>query len=127
MRRIIMSDVIIVAVIALLGLISLRGCVKHFKGQGGCCGGGSSIKPEKKKLEGKKIAEKVITIEGMHCENCKNSVEKHINRMEGAAVQVNLKKHIAVVSMDRKISDGDLKKAVEEAGFKVTDIQIKEA
>lgn len=122
-----MSDGIIIGVIVIFGIISFRGCLKHFKGQGGCCGGENSTKPEKKKLKGKKIAEKVITIEGMHCDNCKNSVEKHINRIEGAATQVNRKKHIAVVSMERMISDEELKKAVEEAGFKVTDIQIKEA
>ena len=40
-----------------------------------------------------------------------------------ASAKVNLKKEEAVVSYDREIDDDDLKKAVEEAGFKVVDIR----
>ena len=44
-------------------------------------------------------------------------------KIEGASAKVNLKKEEAVVSYDREIDDDDLKKAVEEAGFKVVDIR----
>ena len=46
-----------------------------------------------------------------------------INKIEGASAKVDLKKEEAVVSYDREINDDDLKKAVEEAGFKVVDIR----
>ena len=115
-----MDWVIIVILVVIVGL-AVFSSVRHFKGQGGCCGGSSS-KPEKKKLDGDKIAEKTITIDGMHCENCKNSVENHINRIDGAVAKVNLKKKTAVVSMSRMISDEELISAVESADFKVVKI-----
>lgn len=49
----------------------------------------------------------------MHCENCKNKVEKNINQIDGAVAKVNLRKDTAVVSMDRNISDTDLIQTVE--------------
>lgn len=121
-----MENVIIIIVLCVALFFAIRSSLKHFKGEGGCCGGGPDIKPEKKKLENQKIAEKVISIEGMHCDHCKNTVERYINDIEGAVAKVNLRKNIAVVSMDRKISDEELKLAVEKAGFKVINIENKE-
>lgn len=118
-----MGDIIIILILAGLIFFAARGSLKHFKGEGGCCGGGSIPEPKKKKLQGKKIAEKVIYIEGMHCENCKNSIEKHLNELGGVAAKVNLRKKAAVVSMDCMITDEELKKGVESAGFKVTKIE----
>ena len=79
--------------------------------------------PDNKKLEGTKIGEKTVYIEGMHCENCKNRVERAINRIDGAVAKVNLKKNLAVVSYDRKIADDDIRRAVEEQDYKVISIQ----
>ena len=109
-------------VVVLLAIIAFacKDSLKHFKGEGGCCGG-SSEKPEKKKLSG----EKIIHIEGMHCKNCKNSVEKHINEIDGAVAKVNLKKKIAIVSLDREVSEEQLREAVENADFTVTGIESR--
>ena len=52
----------------------------------------------------------------MHCENCRNSVERSINRLEGASAKADLVKKQAIVSMEREIEDEKLKKAVEDAG-----------
>lgn len=114
-----MGNIIIVLILLLIVLLAVRSSRAHFKGEGGCCGGGSVPKPEKKRLEGKKIAEKVLYIEGMHCENCKNSVEKQLNRIEGVVARVDLKKQRAVVEMDREVAGEELIAAVERAGFKV--------
>ena len=59
----------------------------------------------------------------MHCENCKNRVERAINRIDGAVGKVNLKKSIAVVSFDREVSDEEIRKAVEEQDYKVLSIE----
>ena len=67
------------------------------------------------------------SIEGMHCENCKNTVEKYINQIDGASAQVNLKKNIAVVQLDRPVDDTDLRTAVARAGFTVAGIEQMEA
>lgn len=118
-----MGNIIVIVIIVVIAFFALKSSLKHFKGQGGCCGGSCDIKPENKKLEGKKIEGKIVSIEGMHCDHCKNSVEKSINAIEGAVAKVNLGKKIAVVSMDRHIDDSLLISAVEKAGFKVVSIE----
>ena len=64
-----MGNVIIVAVLAVILIIALKGSIKHLKGEGGCCGGGSTIKEPDKKLSGTVINTKVFKIDGMHCES----------------------------------------------------------
>ena len=123
-----MGTAIIIGILAIIVVIAVISSVKHMKGEGGCCGGGGSEpKPKKKKLAGEVIATKIISIEGMHCENCKNTVEKYINQIDGASAQVNLKKNIAVVQLDRPVEDTDLRTAVARAGFTVAGIEQMEA
>lgn len=119
-----MGTAVIVVILVIIVFIAFKSGAKHMKGEGGCCGGSSEKIPEKK-LEGDIIAEKIVTIEGMHCQNCKNSVEKRINAIDGAAAKVNLKKNIAVVSMTRDVSDDEIIRAVERLDFKVRDISLK--
>ena len=121
-----MGDVIIIIILCIAVFFAIRSSLKHFKGEGGCCGGGADIKPKKKKLDNDKIAEKVIRIEGMHCDHCKNTVERYVNDIDGAVAKVNLRKNIAVVSLDRMVSDEELKLVVEKAGFTVINIENKE-
>lgn len=116
--------IVIAGLVVIVGL-ALTNSVKHFKGEGGCCGGGGEIK-ENKKLKGKITAQKIISIEGMHCDHCKNAVERQINKIDGAAARVSLKKKIAVVSLEKYIPDEELIQAVERADFKVTGIELKE-
>ena len=122
-----MANVIIVAVLVLIAVVAVKSSAKHFRGEGSCCGGGSTGITKKdipvKVLENPKIGEKIVDISGMHCENCVYSVTKAINRMEGASAEVDLKKKRAVVSYDREISADAIRKAVEEEGFQVTDIR----
>lgn len=115
-----MGDLLIVAVVAAALVFAVRGAIK--RGRNGCCGGGGNL-AVKKTLEGEKIGEKILFIEGMHCENCKNSVERQINKIAGAVAKVDLKKKIAVVSMSRMVEDEELRAAVERLDFKVTGIE----
>ena len=86
------------------------------KGEGGCCGGGQEelAAEERKKLDNPVIGRKTLSIEGMHCDHCKNSVERSINRLEGAS---------AVVDYDRELDDAALKIAVERLDFKLLSIK----
>ena len=48
----IMENIIIIGVIIILLVVGLRSTKKHFKGEGGCCGGGSKpIEVPEKKLD----------------------------------------------------------------------------
>ena len=119
-----MVDAIIVLIVIVLLIFALKGTLKHFKGESPCCGGGSGLiktEIEEKVLDHPAIGKKTVKISGMHCEHCVKSVTEAIDKIEGASAKVNLKKEEAVVSYDREIDDDDLKKAVEEAGFKVVD------
>ena len=118
-----MVDIIIIGIIVVLMVAGIRSSVKHFKGEGECCGGGgSTVKKQRKKLT-KVMAKKTVIIEGMSCDHCKNRVEKAINEIEGAAAKVNLKKKEAVVSFEREISEEQICKAIEKAGYKVVEIR----
>lgn len=122
-----MGNVIVVVVLVVIVIFAVKSSAKHFRGEGGCCGGGrdsvSKSEIPVKKLEGEKLGEKIVSISGMHCDHCVAQVTKAINRIDGAAAQVNLKKKRAVVSYDREIDDAEIRKAVEAEGFQVTGIQ----
>lgn len=118
-----MTDFIIVAIIVILIVIGIGSGRKHFKGEGGCCGGGSEPVPKQNKKLNNVIAQKVVVIDGMTCDHCKNWVEKSINDIDGAAAKVNLKKKEAVVSMEVEISDDVIRAAVAKAGYKVVEIR----
>ena len=117
------STLIVLLIVIGIAAFAIKNSIGHFKGEGGCCGGGETILPDEKQLTGQKIGEKTVHIEGMHCENCKNRVGRAINRIDGAVGKVNLKKNIAVVSFEREVSDEEIRKAVEEQDYKVLSIE----
>lgn len=114
-----MGNIIIIAILLVVVAFALKNTVKHFKGEGGCCGGGGCTAVETKVLAGPKLGEKIIKMEGMHCDNCKNSIERQINKIEGASAKVNLRKKIAVVSYDRELDEEELRRTIEALDFKV--------
>ena len=116
-----MENAIIIAILLVLIVLALLRAKKHFKG--GCCGSGSNTIRTKKELQEPKLGERILTVEGMHCENCQARVENVLNRLDGVACTVNLKKKTAVVSYSTPVSDEILKESVEKLGYKVTQIQ----
>ena len=117
------STLIVLIIVIVIVVLALRSSIGHFKGEGGCCDTGGTILPDTKELEGAGSGAKHVPIAGMNCENCKNRVERAINRIDGAVAKVDLKKKTAVVSFDRDISDEDIRKAVEELDYKVVKIE----
>lgn len=117
-----MENYIIIGILVVVVLIALVRSRKHFKG-GGCCGSTGNTIRSKKTLTEPKIGEKIMTIEGMTCENCEARVENALNRLDGVAAKVNWKKKSAVISYSTQVSDEVLKDAVERMGYQVTGIQ----
>lgn len=95
-----MADFVIIGILIILIIIGIRSGVKHFKGEGGCCGGGSSVKVKRKKLK-QVVKQRTVVIDGMTCEHCKARVESRLNSLDGVLAKVNLKRKTAVVSMER--------------------------
>jgi len=60
-----MPDIIIVVILVIVVAVGIRETVKHFKGQGACCGG-STVKPQKKRLKNKVVRTYTFHIDGMH-------------------------------------------------------------
>lgn len=116
-----MENIIIIVVLVVAILIGIRSSIKHFKGEGGCCGGSNT--PVKKKKLKKVTATKTVVIEGMSCENCKNRVEQRINEIDGAAAKVNLKKKRAIISLEKDVSDEQIRTVIEKAGYEVIEIR----
>lgn len=88
-----MSDVIIISILIILIIVGISLTVKNFKGEGGCCGGGSSVKVKRKKLK-QVVKERTVIIEGMTCEHCKARVESRLNSLDGVSAKVNLKSQV---------------------------------
>ena len=84
-----MSTVIICILLALIIIFAVVNSAKHFRGEGGCCGGGSDIKVKKKKLANVKET-LVISIDGMTCKNCSMRIQNKLNEMDNVSADVNL-------------------------------------
>ena len=73
----------------------------------------------------KKI-KKIVTIEGMMCNHCKNKVESSLKELENVTkVKVNLTNKKAEIYSNAVISDEDIKKTITNLGYQVTSIEGK--
>lgn len=113
-----MDTFIIIGIIILIAAIAVIYTVRHFKGEGGCCGGGS-FKPKKKRLKNVKYT-KTFHVDGMHCEHCKGRVEEVINDVKGIAGRVKLKKNELTVSYTEDVTDEVIIARIEHAGYEAT-------
>ncbi len=116
-----MTNCIIIAILAVILVPGMRSSIKHFRGEGGCCGG-STYKARRKKLD-TVIARKTFMVKGMSCQNCVNRVMEAVNSIDGASGIVHLKRGRVIVSMDRRIADTVIKNAIEGAGYTVTEVK----
>lgn len=113
-----MANVIIILILVIIIAIGLKETLKHFKGEGSCCGGAVS-KIKKKKLKNKVKHKYVLKINGMHCNHCVNTVTEVINDFDGAAGRVNIKKGEAIVLCDREIDIEEIKEKIRRRGYEV--------
>ena len=64
---------------------------------------------------------KEVKVVGMHCPSCVRAVELSLEDLDGVTeAKADLDKNNVAIELDpEKVSDVDIEKAVEEAGFKV--------
>lgn len=74
-------------------------------------------------MEENTIQKKTLPISGMHCASCVSAVEKSLTKLEGVKeASVNLATESATVSYNGdKVSDDDLRQAVEDAGYSLAE------
>lgn len=69
------------------------------------------------------IIKKTYAVEGMHCGACAAGIQMYLSNTEGVisvSVDYNAKK-AEVEYNDAKVKESDIKKAVEELGYKFKD------
>lgn len=115
-----MENVILIVLLTAAVAVGIWYTIRHFKGEGGCCGGGS-YRPRKKKLS-HVMGEKTFRVEGMHCEHCKARVEEAVNDIHGAAGRADWKKGLLTVLYSQPVDDGQIKQRVEKAGYRITGV-----
>lgn len=64
---------------------------------------------------------KKIIIDGMMCEHCVGHVKEALEALGAADIEVSLEGGYAVCDTDKSVSD--IKAAIEDEGYDVTDIQ----
>ena len=114
---------IVVLVFAIVLALAVRAALRHFKGEGGCCGGGAGAPPPvADKAIGPAVARRELALGGLHCMKCVARVKAALEALPGVAAEVTLDPQRAVVRMDREVPDEALRKAVEAQGFQVLSI-----
>ena len=70
-----------------------------------------------------KRIQKVITVNGMHCEHCQKRVENALSRLhEVKKVEVTLEDKKGRVILKKEIGDEKIKEAIETLGYSVENI-----
>ena len=67
------------------------------------------------------MTQKIIKVEGMSCEPCRNAVESALAKLNGvSSAEVNLdENHVRVEYNDSKVTFENMKEAIEEQGYDV--------
>ena len=80
--------------------------------------------PQWEASKGEKNMTKTMTIKGMMCGHCEARVKKTLEELEHVSeAQVSHEKGTAVVCIETEVADEVLKKAVEDQGYQVENIQ----
>ena len=58
----------------------------------------------------------------MSCGHCATRVEKNLNKINGVEATVDLETRTAKLNLTEDVSDEQIKEAVDNAGYEVTDI-----
>lgn len=67
---------------------------------------------------------KKVIVEGMSCGHCVNHVKNALDELENVKnASVDLDSKTATVESDVEINDGDIKFAIEDAGYDVVSIE----
>lgn len=117
-----MINVIIILIIAICVFFGIKSSIKHLKGEGGCCGGGSSsvnIKPLDKNRKNYKY-DVQIKIPDITCAKCIQKVSNALNSQDGIwAVKINLKSKTAHVLLKNNITQEQVKSIIANTGYSI--------
>ena len=84
---------------------------------------GKTVKENQTEKQEETGMNRTLTIEGMMCAHCAAHVESALNALPGVSTHVDLEKKTAAVTAGPEVTDDMLRKAVKDAGYKVTAIR----
>ncbi len=114
-----MINIVLIIILVVIVVLAIKSSVKHFSGEGACCGGGSGTLVEKKKLTLPIIEKKQVLIEGMKCSECSKKVWNGLNKIENLSVKKsNAKKGFVIYEASSHISEDEIKSVIENLGYK---------
>lgn len=85
---------------------------------------GQHIEEMHNEKESEESMKKVLHIEGMSCVHCQKHVSDALNALDGVQATVDLENAKADVEITGSVNDDTLKKAVTDAGYTVTSIEV---
>ena len=85
---------------------------------------GQHVEEMHNEKESEESMKKVLHIEGMSCVHCQKHVSDALNALDGVQATVDLENAKADVEITGSVSDDTLKKAVADAGYTVTSIEV---
>ena len=120
-----MGNYIIIGIVVVIIYFAVQSVIK--RGKNGCCGGGScsvhEVKAEDQDLSHYPF-KAVVTVEDMHCENCKKKVESALNAVKGVWGNVDLKRKTAEVRMKEEHSEVEIREWINKAGYGVSHVEF---
>ena len=112
-----MVDIIVIVVIAIIMAFAIKGTIKHFKGEGACCGGShSEIKLEAKPLD-KVVDTMVLKVDDIHCEHCATKISNALNKLDGINASVSVKTKEVMVKSDHTIDQTMILDRIQRLGY----------
>lgn len=118
------STVLICAVLVVICVFGVRSYIKKLKS--GCCGGGGDEVKKVRPIDGDVSHYNYsykIGIDGMSCKNCARKVENAFNEREGFYAVVDLKQNNTMVRTKEPVSETELRRIVQSAGYGAADVE----
>lgn len=79
-------------------------------------------------IQGGKTMKKILSVEGMMCQNCVKHVTRALEGVSGVtSVSVSLEKRNALVDCSESVTNENLRSAVTDAGYEVTEVHNYES
>jgi heavy metal transport/detoxification protein len=120
-----MGNFVILALVGVIIVFAVKSVIK--RGKNGCCGGGECSVDSVKvadKVEGHYPFKAMISVDDMHCGNCKKKVENALNAIPGVWATVDLSSHTAEVRMKEEHSEEELREHINKAGYGVSKVEF---
>ena len=110
-----MGNYVIIGIVVVIVIFAIRSVIK--RGKNGCCGGGEcSVKEVKAADQNPEHYpyKAMVTVEDMHCENCKKKVESALNAVKG----------VWEVRMKEEHSEVEIREWINKAGYGVSHVEF---